>query len=204
MNKRLLKLPQFFLMLVLITSWIFSGWPNMVSFAQESTLAPTELIATSIVAVAPFSPIIEQPVSEKLPAEEVQTSESSQPALPPQPALKERKLEKRIILDKNAQHECRATNFTIDISNKNSAIVELGLNGKRDSFEDLEIGSLPVGIDITFLNNANYAWSPAKSDNVAVLQITNQAGSQKGNFSIPIIYQSGNSTMICQINVINL
>jgi len=63
---------------------------------------------------------------------------------------------------------------------------------------------LPDGIDITFLNNADYFLSPSKSDNAAVVQITNQPDSQKGNFSIPIIYQSGNSTTICQINIINL
>jgi hypothetical protein len=35
------------------------------------------------------------------------------------------------------------------------------------------------------------------------LEIVNQPGSQKGNFSIPIIYTSSNSTTVCQINVIN-
>jgi len=207
-KSKLLKTSKFFLAIVLIFAWIFSGWPRIVSFAQEATSTPIESTAISAPTVVSSSPTIEQlaseePVEEPL-AEEVQTPEPFQPVLPPQPQLKEHKLEKRIILDKNAQHSCKALNFTIDISNKNSAIAELNLNGKRDSLEDLEIGSLPYGIDITFLTNANYSWSPAKSDNVAVLQIMNQVGSQKGNFSIPIIYQSGNSTMVCQINVINL
>ncbi len=195
-----------FLVIVLIFAWIFSGWPQMVSFAEEAISTPTES-TTSMPSDAPFSPVIEQPASEEPPevppTEETQISELSQPALSSQPPLKEHKLEKQIILDENAQPGCQATNFTIDISNKNSAIVELDLNGKRDSFEDLEIGSLPLGIDIIFLNNADYSWSPSKSDNTAVLQITNQDGSQKGSFSIPIIYTKGNSTTICQINIVN-
>ncbi len=212
MIKRLSKISQLFLILILITGWIFPDWPPTVSFAQEATSTPPALTATTTATSTPAtdspSPIIEQPAdeetSEEPPAEELQTPEPPQSALPPQPPLKERKLEKRIIVDKNAWHGCEAVNFTVDISNKNSAIVELNLNGKRDSLEDLEIGSLPYGIDITFLTNTNYSWSPAKSDNVAVLQIVNQVGSQKGNFSIPIIYQSGNSTAVCQINVVNL
>lgn len=119
------------------------------------------------------------------------------------PPLKERKLEKKIQIDKNAFHSCAVNNFTIDISGQKQLTVELRLEGMRSDFEHLEIGSLPLGIDITFLSNADYNWQPQKDQEATVLQIINQEGSQKGNFSIPIIYQSGNSTTICQINVIN-
>lgn len=129
--------------------------------------------------------------------------EQAAPPLPPPPPLKERKLDKQVHFDKEARHSCVLKNFTINISGHDKTILEFKLEGARSDFENLEIGSLPLGIDITFLNNAGYSWRPQKNDNIAVLQITNQAGSQKGNFNIPIIYQSGDSTTACQVNVIN-
>jgi hypothetical protein len=122
---------------------------------------------------------------------------------PPQPPLKERRFEKPVRFDKNPPHSCAAKNFSLNLSGVNQAIVEVEFTGMRSDSENLEIGSLPRGIDITFLNNADYSWSPSKSDSGAVLQIINHPGSQKGNFSIPIIYTSGNSTTVCQINIIN-
>jgi len=133
-----------------------------------------------------------------------QPEQESESLLSPQTLIKERKFERLVHFDKNPQHACIAKNFNVDLSGKNQAIVELEFTGMRSDSENLEIGSLPLGIDITFLNNADYSWSPLKSDGGAVLQIVNQPGSQKGNFSIPIIYTSGNSTTVCQINVINL
>jgi hypothetical protein len=129
--------------------------------------------------------------------------ESQSEPTPPSPLLKERKLEKEIHIDAGARHSCIAKNFSLNLSGRERDIVEIEFTGMRSDLESLEIGSLPLGIDITFLNNADYSWSPAKSDSKAVLQIVNQPGSQKGNFSIPIIYTSGNSTTVCQINIIN-
>ena len=198
----ILKISRFFLVTILVFSWIFFGWPQMLSRAQEATST-----------VETLSPVTEQPASEE-PAEEppaeeeeLQVPEPPQPELPPQPPLKKHKLERRISIDKNARHGCQAVNFTVDMSNKNSASVELGLHGQRGSLENIEIGSLPDGIDITFLNNADYFLSPSKSDNAVVVEIANQPGSQKGNFSVSIIYtQKGgkDSSVICQINIVNL
>jgi hypothetical protein len=146
--------------------------------------------------------------SEIVPEEESVDKPEPQPELqpestPPTPPLKERKLTKEIHIDIGARHSCAAKNFNVNLSGKNQAVVELEFTGMRSDSENLEIGSLPLGIDVTFLNNGDYSWSPSKSDSSAILQIVNQPGSQKGNFSIPIIYTSGNSTTICQINIIN-
>ncbi|MBI1888549.1 MAG: hypothetical protein HYS15_01250 [Candidatus Spechtbacteria bacterium] len=153
-----LKIFRFFLVTILIFYWIFSGWPPIVSRAQVAT--STVETASSTGSGASSSPIVEQPASEEPSeepsAEELQAPEQIQLALPPQPPLKKHKLEKRVILDKNPLHGCQAVHFTTDISNKNSAIVGLGLNGRRNDLENIEIGSLPEGIDITFLNNAGY------------------------------------------------
>jgi hypothetical protein len=117
--------------------------------------------------------------------------------------LKERKYSKTFTLDQKANHFCAPKNFSLNLSGQEKAITELELGGKRIDAAMIEIGSLPPGIDITFLASGDYVWRPLQDENTAILYITNQPGSQKGNFSIPIIYTSGNSTTVCQINVIN-
>jgi hypothetical protein len=147
----------------------------------------------------------EESVDEPEPQPESQL-ESIQPTSPtslPKERIKERKLTKEIHIDARALHSCAAKNFSINLSGVNQVIAELEFTGMRSDFENLEIGSLPSGIDVIFLNNAAYEYWPQKRDGGVVLQITNQSGSQKGNFNIPIIYTSGNSTTVCQINVIN-
>jgi hypothetical protein len=180
---------------------------NSTSTQTVSSSSSTPLETSSLTGqaeeLAPQSEIgpEEESVDEPEPQPELQP-ESTPPTLPT-PLLKERQLTKEIYIDIGARHSCTAKNFNVNLSGKNQVVVELKFTGMRSDSENLEIGSLPLGIDITFLNNDDYSWSPSKSDDGAVLKITNQPGSQKGNFSIPIIYQSGNSTTVCQINVIN-
>lgn len=197
MTKQLSKISKLFLLIVLISGWIFSGWPPTLSRAQETTSTPPDQATTS---TSTISDLEIAPTEEELPEEAPPPSEPPQPQPPP---LKEHKLQKEVQLDKNARHSCDARTFSVNLSGRDQAIVELEFGGARSDFENIEIGNLPLGIDITFLDNANYEYQPKRSDRGAVLQIVNQPGSQKGNFSIPIIYVSGNSTTICQINIIN-
>lgn len=44
--------------------------------------------------------------------------------------LKERKLDKIVKIDKNAQHFCNVKNFRVDLSSSNQATIELELKGK--------------------------------------------------------------------------
>ena len=181
---------------------------NSTSTQAVSSSSSTPLETSSLTGQAeelvPQSEIApeEESVDEPEPQPELQP-ELQPESTPPTPPLKERKLTKEIHIDAGARHSCAAKNFNVNLSGKNQAMVELEFTGMRSDLENLEIGSLPSGIDIAFLNNAAYEYRPQKSDGGAVLQITNQPGSQKGNFSVPIIYQSGNSTTVCQINVIN-
>lgn len=124
---------------------------------------------------------------------------------PPPVSLKERKLQKHIEVDPKATHSCRVEPFAIDISNNPSALVKITLARTRGEGqpEEIEIGSLPLGIDMVFANNKDYIYQPQAYETTLDLEITNQPGSQKGNFNIAIIYTSGNSTTMCQINVIN-
>jgi hypothetical protein len=119
------------------------------------------------------------------------------------PPLKVRTYRKGLRIDRHPQHSCVARGSGIALSGVDRTMAELELRGARSVAEDIEIGSLPDGIDITFLNNAGYEFKPSKHDGAVTLYISNQPGSQTGNFSIPIIYTNGTSTTICQINVIN-
>jgi len=141
---------------------------------------------------------------------EEEETEPSQPQLKPeespQPPLKQRKLEKEVKIDFSAPYICKAKNFSIDLTGKNQVFVELELLGTKPQNSTLEIGNLPLGIDITFLNTTDYNFSPLPNETTAVLQITNQPGSQKGNFNIIILY-TDNSTQkssTCQVNIVNL
>jgi hypothetical protein len=225
------KFLKIFILFLLVFCWIFWGWQTSLR-AEESTSTPNDSTTTSTPeTTSTYETITDttstmtdnsistptvssQSSTEDLlsqteePPEEFIEESAPQPepqpeSILPTPPLKERKLTKEIHMDTEARHFCTAKNFSLNISSVNQAIVELEFTGARSDSENLEIGSLPLGIDITFLNNADYSWSPTKSDSGAVLQIINQVGSQKGNFSIPIIYTSGNSTTICQINIIN-
>jgi hypothetical protein len=150
---------------------------------------------------------IEENIEEENEKEE---TEPPQPQLTPEESpqlpLKQRKLEKEVKIDFSAPYFCKAKNFSINITGKNQVFVELELLGTKPQNSTLEIGNLPLGIEITFLNTANYTWNPLPNETTAVLQITNQTGSQKGNFNIIILY-TDNSTQkssICQVNIVNL
>jgi len=195
---------------------ISTSTPELESVAT-STIEITTSSTISIPANSPISTAVSSPslIEELAPPIEILQEEEEfveepapQPELQSQPTsslppLKERKLTKEIHIDTGARHSCAAKNFNVNLAGKNQVMVELEFTGMRSDLENLEIGSLPSGIDVAFLNNAAYEYRPQKSDGGAVLQITNQPGSQRGNFSIPIIYTSGNSTTACQINVIN-
>jgi len=123
-----------------------------------------------------------------------------------EPVVMPRKLEKQVKIDFSAPFTCKTNNFSIDISNRDQIAFEIELLGEKPQNGTLEIGSLPLGIDITFLNTASYTWNPGQNDSVAVLRVVKQPNAEKGNFSIVILY-TNNSTQkssICQVNIINL
>ena len=151
----------------------------------------------------------EEDVEENI-EEEDSTEESIQPVIdiyiPPAPRLSVREFKKRIVPDSRAFHSCEAEVFRIDISSKASAKAGIMLQRDSDAPYEVEIGGLPLGIDITFSKNNLYRYTQGAGDRSLELTITNQSGSQKGNFSVPIIYtQKGakDSSVICQINIVN-
>jgi hypothetical protein len=115
-----------------------------------------------------------------------------------QEPLKIRKFEKIINIKNTDNLSCSTDQFSINISEGETKFVNFKLKGER--IKNLEIGSLPAGIDIVFAENNDYQIST--NDDIVQLKIYRQRGSEKGNFSLPIIFSSKNSTIICQINVI--
>ncbi len=112
--------------------------------------------------------------------------------------LKVRKLTKKVNIKNIDDLNCFAEEFTINLNEGDTKLVNLRLSG--GGMKNLEIGSLPAGIDIVFTENNDYQIST--NMNSTQLKIYRQKGSDKGNFSLPIIFSSENSTIICQINVI--
>jgi hypothetical protein len=104
-----------------------------------------------------------------------------------------------------AAHRCDAEIFRIDISGRVSAQARILLGGKKIQSGEIEIGSLPIGIDILFSQNRDYLRGVSQNDGAFDLEIVNQEGSQKGSFSIPILYTDrvSNQITVCQINIVN-
>ncbi len=122
-------------------------------------------------------------------------------------ALKERKLNRIISINKNADYSCEVNPFQTDISNLASVEVKMNLiRGRNRAIDEIEIGNLPLGIDLKFAGNLDYIYQSDKTENDITLLITKEESAQKGSFSIPIIYtkkDSNNSSVICQINIVN-
>jgi hypothetical protein len=115
-----------------------------------------------------------------------------------QEPLKIRKFEKIINIKNLDNLSCSTDQFSINIKEGETKFVNFKLRG--EGIKNLEIGSLPAGIDIVFVENNDYQIST--NNDIVQLKIYRQRGSEKGNFSLPIIFSSKNSTIICQINVI--
>jgi hypothetical protein len=112
--------------------------------------------------------------------------------------LKVRKIERKIEIKNIDNLSCSGDQFVININEEEIKFINLKFSNKE--MKRLEIGSLPAGIDIVFAQNNDY--EIYTNDEIVKLKIYRQKGSEKGNFSLPIIFNSKSSTIVCQINVI--
>ncbi|MBP9760908.1 MAG: hypothetical protein KBD15_01545 [Candidatus Magasanikbacteria bacterium] len=158
--------------------------------------------------------LLEQPLEEiteeELALVEEEFVEENQPdpnSVPIElPVLSFRNFDKNIVIDTQATHRCVAENFHVDITNQAVSQVQLAVTPAGRGVSELEIGSLPSGIDITFQANGLYTYQLENTDSVVAMQIVNQYGSQKGNFTIPIMYTKKgdvDSSVVCQLNIVN-
>ena len=121
--------------------------------------------------------------------------------------LKIRKLEKEIKTDKQASNRCYVKPFVTNLSGVASAQAEIIFEIAGGMSAEIEVGSLPIDIDLVFSQNNDYFITPQSGVNRLGLTINKGEQSQKGSFSIPIIFTKKgvvDSATICQINIINL
>ncbi len=153
-------------------------------------------------------PVAEEDFSEEQFLED-EEEVSNEPSLEPvieSPPLTVRNFNKIISLDPDAVHNCEAEKFYTDISNTEFSQIALAVTPAQNVQNQLEIGSLPLGIDIRFTTNNLYTYSLQGAENRVDLSVISQAGSQKGNFTIPIVYTQigeSDSTVVCQVNLVN-
>lgn len=126
--------------------------------------------------------------------------------VPVLPVLSVRNFQKDILIDKEASHSCKSIPFKVNISGVDTYILPLVLEKAVEDLYELEIGSLPNGVDVTFAKNNQYIYSPEANESEVDLKITNEIGSQKGDFNVSVIFSkkdTNDSSVICQINIIN-
>ncbi len=125
---------------------------------------------------------------------------------PPLP-LSKRLYEKEIVIDTNATHRCEANPFSVDVSGRHSFSTKVAITQTPEEDYEEEIGGLPDGIDVRFAKSDDYVYRPDSDEDTLSLRIRNEEGSLTGNFSVPIIFTKKgkeDSSVICQINVVNL
>lgn len=102
------------------------------------------------------------------------------------------------------KNSCSVKPFNLEIQAGEIKDAELFLERHQKGLnEKIIIGHLPMGIEIFFAKNNDYVIQPEDNESQFILKIISLTNSQKGNFSIPIIYQVDNSFNVCQINVIS-
>lgn len=170
---------------------------------QEIVEASTSTATTTLAASIPTD--VQESVNQQEIVEEEVFEEPTETVVsePVAPAPTKREYKKEIALDSSATHTCTADIFRTDISEQENATVTLVL--EKDSGEyELEIGSLPVGIEVLFATNNAYAYKPNGGETEVVLDIARVADAQKGDFTVPVIFNKNqNSSVVCQINIIN-
>lgn len=125
---------------------------------------------------------------------------------PPLPVSK-RLYEKEIVIDTNATHRCEANPFSVDVLGRHSFSTKVAITQNPEQEYEAEIGSLPDGIDVRFTKSDDYIYRPDSDEDTLSLRIRNEEGSLTGNFSVPVIFtEKGktDSSVVCQINVVNL
>lgn len=125
------------------------------------------------------------------------------------PNLTKRKISKKINIDKQAGHSCKPSVFANQIKNGTLQISLLLTKEEGSTYEseNLEVGSLPDGINVKIRNSESYTKNISAEENSIPLIITKEQGAQKGSFNIPLVYtvkENGvSSVAVCQFNLVN-
>ncbi len=169
--------------------------------STDETPAPSE--TTELITEGPQLTETEPVVEEEPTTTEVVPLEKPQEVKLPEPT---RTFTKKIFVNKDAVHTCTAEVFTVDLSDRSEAQNTLLLTKEADISYEVEIGSLPAGIDVRFTENNEYFKQIGSTEETADFIVKKEDDAVVGSFSIPFIYtQKGvfDSSVICQINVVN-
>lgn len=172
--------------------WLDVEYGEILSETEEEEL--TEEILGQVIDVE------EEEITEE---EKIEQTLEDFPVLP---VLSIRNFQKDILVDKEASHSCKSIPFKVNISGVDTYILPLVLEKHIEGLYELEIGSLPNGVDITFAKNNKYVYQPEANESEIDLKIINEAGSQKGDFNVSVVFSKKDmqdSSAICQINIIN-
>ncbi len=99
---------------------------------------------------------------------------------------------------------CSVTPFSVNISNT-SVIAKVyieNINQIGQEIKSLEVGELPGGFMITFANK-QFSQRITSNNTEFDISLEKNKNSQKGSFTVPIIYSVGETAVICQVNIIN-
>lgn len=113
--------------------------------------------------------------------------------------------DKELFVNKDAKHECHAEFFRVDMSEKSSTLNTIIFTKEANISYEMEIGSLPIGVDIRFSESNSYHKNLGSEDETIDISISKESDAPKGNFTVPIIYtQKGvfDSSVICQLNIV--
>lgn len=123
------------------------------------------------------------------------------------PKVSVKPAERNILVDPEATHFCIIPSGQINIVNQKLTPESVILQGNPNLAFELEIVAVPPGIKIEFTKTKTVLYSSTGKEDKVEIEIKNEKDSQAGNFSVPIIYtqksDSDNSTVICQLNIIN-
>lgn len=112
-----------------------------------------------------------------------------------------------VVVDRSAKHSCKVDVFRTDVSETVTSTLSVKFFGTSAlAAYDVEIGSLPNGIDVRFEKNNDYLYDFRGKETTLQLVVNNQDGSLAGDFTIPIIYTlkgKKESSVICQLNIVN-
>jgi hypothetical protein len=115
---------------------------------------------------------------------------------------------KEVSVDAAADHFCETSPSLLDLTRQESARFFVNLShGTSTGHEYLDLGSMPYGIDMRFVNGNRYRFDRVEEQSEVEVSVSVLPGAQRGSLSIPIIYtkeREQDSSVICQINILNL
>lgn len=182
---------------------------GLVDFVEENIFNsgdPEEVENPSVVEVVPAEPAIPEEIIEE-PVLTVDGELKPAPFFENKNALLVRgevDVPKESIDYTNGSHTCSVSPFSVDISHTfaTTKVSIQNINQIGQELKMLEIGELPRGFNVTFANQ-EFSQKITSTNTEFIISLEKNANSQKGSFTVPVLYSVGETTVLCQVNIIN-